>query len=301
MSISARPVYANVAFLRIPRFDAHAVAEQAALKERLEARTREAIARVPLAERVVLDAGDGLALVFFGDPAHALDVTQQVQRAAREEAPQAGLNFGPLALTARGADAAVFGDGLAAAATAAGFAHAGALLVTQDFRRALEASAPERAASLAAAGEFTDSRVRLHSFYAPDANVASRRRRMLLGYAVGGSVAIVLLGVVARQARRLLFPPAPATIAFVVRPRGEIFIDGVPKGFAPPLQEISIAPGRRVIEIRNAGFAPLEVTLDLEPGERRTLAHTFATRRAAQGKPQQSDWWRDLRRKFGGS
>src|SRR5689334_13837708 len=204
MSISARPVYANVAFLRLPGFDARAVAEQAALKERLEARTREAIARVPLDERVVLDAVDGLALVFFGEPARALDVTQQVQRATREEAPQAGLNYGPLALTARGAEAAVFGDGLSAAATAASFANAGALLVTQDFRRALETSAPERAASFAAAGEFTDSRVRLHSFYAADARVASRRRRMLLGYALGGSAAIVLLGVLARGARRAL-------------------------------------------------------------------------------------------------
>ena len=300
MSTSARPVYANVAFLRIAAFDAHPVAEQAARKERLEARTREAIAHLPLADRVVLDAADGLAVVIFGEPARALDFVQRLQREAREEAPQAGLNYGPLALSARGSDGAVLGDGLSAAAAAAGFARPPqSLLVTQDFRRALEASAPERAASLSAAGEFTDSRVRLHSFYAPDARLASRRRRGLLACALGGSAAIVLLGVAAREARRMLLPPAPAVLAFVVRPRGEIFVDGVPKGFAPPLQEIYVAPGKRVVEIRSAGFPSLETMLDLEPGERRTLAYTFVRR--APPKPQQGDFWRELRRKFGGS
>lgn len=299
MSIPARPVYANVAFLRIPRFDSRAVAEQAALKERLEARARQAIARLPLGDRVVLDADDGLALLLFGDPGRALAVTEQLQRAAGDEAPQAGLNHGPLALTARGRDAAVFGDGLSAAATAASFAAPRAILVTQDFRRALEAAAPERAAALAAAGEFTDSHVRLHSFYAPDPKRASQRRRRLLAFGVGGCAAILLLGVAAREARQVFFTPAPAALRFVVKPRGEVYVDGIPKGLAPPLEEIYVAPGRRVIEIRNTGFPPLEITLELEPGERRTLAHTFA-RRAPAPKPQ-SDFWRDLRRSFGGS
>ena len=51
------------------------------------------------------------------------------------------------------------------------------------------------------------------------------------------------------------------------------------------------------MQIRNPGFPPLEVTLDLEPGERRTLAHAFV-RREPPAKP---DFWRDLRKKFGGS
>src|SRR5438093_2881962 len=173
---AAHPVYANVAFLRIPELESRTVSEQAALKDRLEGRARRALGRVPTADRVVLDAEEGLAVVLFGDPARALDIAQALH-AAGPDPVQAGLNHGPLALTSRGADARVFGDGLTAAAAAARFAPPERLLVTQDFRRALEATAPERAAALAPAGEFTDTRVRLHSFYTPDPALASARRR----------------------------------------------------------------------------------------------------------------------------
>ena len=293
---AANPVYANVAFLRIPEFGARTVSEQASLKEELEGHTKAAIARVPTADRVVLDAGDGLAVVLFGDPGRALDIAQALH-AAPAGAVQAGLNYGPLALTARGADARVFGDGLAAAAAAARFAAPGRVLVTQDFRKTLEATAPERALALGSAGDFTDTRVRLHSFFTPDAKRRRARRRLLLGYGIAGIVAILALGMGAREARRYLFPPLPAVLKFVVKPYGEIFVDGISKGRTPPLQEIEVPSGRHVVQIRNPGSPPLEVTLDLEPGERRTLAHAFARR----DPPAKADFWRDLRKKFGGS
>ena len=66
MSNAANPVYANVAFLRIPQFDLRSVTEQAALKEKVEARAREAISAVARIDRVVLDADDGLAIILFG-------------------------------------------------------------------------------------------------------------------------------------------------------------------------------------------------------------------------------------------
>ena len=78
MPATTNPVYANVAFLRLPQFDARSVVEQAALKEKLEARARDAIARIAADSRVVLDADDGLALVLFGDPALALGVAQAI-------------------------------------------------------------------------------------------------------------------------------------------------------------------------------------------------------------------------------
>ena len=292
---AAQPVYANIAFLRIPDFESRSVSEQAALKEKLEAYAKNALRSVASSERVVLDADDGLAIVLFSDPALALEFTEKIHAHEETKPLQAGLNYGPLALTTRGADGRVFGDGLTAAAAAARFASAGRLLVTQDFRKALAASSPERAATLAAAGEFTDSRVRLHSFYAPDPQRRNARRRALLAYGVAGVGLILLLGLAAREARVHLFPPLPATVKFMVKPRGEVIVDGISKGRAPPLAEIEIPAGRRVIEVRNPGFPPLEVTLDLEPGERRTLTHTFARREP----PPKSDFWRDLKKKFG--
>ena len=294
MSAATTPVYANVAFLRIPQFSTLPVAEQAALKEKLETRAKLAIEAIPADERAVLDAEDGLAIVLFCDPARALDVAQVLQAASVDSPLQAGLNYGPLALTSRGSDGRVFGDGLAAAAAAAKFATPEKILVTGEFAKALQAKHPARAAALATAGDFTDTRVRLHSFYTPDAKLGSLYRRRLLAYGVGGVTGILLLGVAGREAYKRLFPPLPAVIKLVVKPRGEIFVDGVSKGQAPPLQEIEVTAGKRVVQLRNPGYPPLEITLDLRPGERTTIAHTF-TRPQAPVKP---DFWRDLKKKF---
>ena len=294
MSSLSKPVYANVAFLRIPQFTTRPVAEQAALKEKLETRTKAVIDSIPEGERAVLDAEDGLAIVLFGDPARALDIAQALHAGARDSPLQAGLNYGPLALTSRGSDARVFGDGLSAAAAAARFASPEKLLVTGDFAKALQSKHPARAAALAMAGDFTDTRVRLHSFYTPDAALGSIYRRRMLAYAVGGVAGILLLGVAGREAQKRLFPPLPAVIKLSVKPRGEIFVDGVSKGHAPPLQEIEVTAGKRVVQLRNPGYPPLEIMLDLKPGERTTIAHTFT--RPVQPKP---DIWRDLKKKFG--
>jgi hypothetical protein len=295
MSTSSTPVYANVAFLRIPQFSTLPVSEQASLKERLETRAKLALEALPADERAVLDAEDGLALVLFCDPARALDVVQVLHAASSDSPLQAGLSHGPLALTSRGSEGRVIGDGLTAAAAAARFASPEKILVTGDFAKALQLKSPARAAALAGAGDFTDTRVRLHSFYTPDAKLGSSYRRRMLAYGVGGVAAILLLGVSGREAAKRLFPPLPAVIKLAIKPRGEIFIDGVSKGHAPPLQEIDVTAGKRVIQLRNPGYPSLEITLDLKPGERTTIAHTF-TRPPSQPKP---DFWRDLKKKFG--
>jgi hypothetical protein len=296
MSTAPTPVHANVAFLRIPRFATLPVAEQAALKEQLESSARAAISMIPADARAVLDAEDGLAIVFFGEPAQALDIAEALHAGASQAPLQAGLNHGPLALSSRGADARVFGDGLTAAAAAARFAPAGKLLVTHDFAKALEMRDPARAAGLATAGDFTDTRVRLHSFYTPDAALGVRHRRRLLAYGVGGVAAILLLGIAGREAARRLFPPLPAVVRFSVRPRGEIFVDGVARGVTPPLRDVEVEAGHRVVQVRNAGFATLEIALDLKPGEHTTITHVFA-----RPAPPKQDLWRDFKKKFGGS
>src|SRR5258708_37652690 len=116
---TALPVHANVAFLRIARFDTRPVAEQALLKEKLEARAKAATAGIPEADRIVLDADDGLAVVLFGDPAKALQVTQSLRSGDASLPVQAGLHYGPPALTVQGSDARGFGAGLTGTAAAA--------------------------------------------------------------------------------------------------------------------------------------------------------------------------------------
>ena len=291
---AASPVHACVAFLRIPEFASRSAARQAAQKERLEARARPHIERLAPEERVVLEADDGLALVMFVDPARALDVGQAFLADGGDQPLQAGLSIGPLAVTSRASDGRVFGDALSGAAAAARFAEPGTLLATEHFARALGASSPGRASELVPAGEFTDTEVRLHRFFAPDpARRAVRRRRLAL-YSIGGVVAILLLGVIGRDIYQPMFRTRPAIVKLEIKPRGEVFVDGVSRGRTPPLTEIEVPPGRRRIQVRNPGSAPLDVTLELKPAQRLTLTHTFA--RPPEPK---SDLWRDLKRKFG--
>lgn len=298
--MAAHPAFANVAYLRVPRFDERSVGEQATLKEALEARTRAAITGLDHADWVVLDAADGLALVLFGDPARALAVAQQIN-AQGEPRVHTGLNYGPLALST-GSEVRVIGDGLSAAAAAARFATPDKLLVTQDFARALERRDPARAAELAGAGDFTDTRVRRHLFYTPDTKRRNAYRRRMLAYGVIGVAAILALGFAGREAAKRLFPPPPAIVLLDVKPRGEVYVDGVFKGRIPPLKHVELPAGRHVFEIRAVGLTPFETTLELKPGQEAVITHTFARPTPPKAPPkEQPGFWQNLKKSFGGN
>lgn len=290
----AHPVHAHVAFLRIPRFEAQPASEQAALKARLENGVLDAIAGLPKADRVVLDAEDGVALILFGAAESALDVAQAIHRAKGAPALQVGLNYGPLALSSSGNDGRVFGDGLSGAAAAAHFADPARLLVTDPFAKLLQATAPDRARELAEAGDFTDTRVRIHRFFAPDPALRAVRRRRIALYAVGGVIAILLLGVIGRNVFQPVLQSRPAIAKLDVRPRAEVFVDGLSQGRAPPLAQLELAPGTRKIVLRSPGYRTVELTYDVKPGQRITVTQTL--QKLPEPKP---DLWRDLKRKFG--
>jgi hypothetical protein len=304
MATAANPVYANVAFLRIPQFDARPVVEQAALKEKLEARARLAIAAVARADRIVLDAEDGLAIILFGDPERALRIAESFNIGNAEPPLQMGLNHGPLALAASGGDTRVFGDGLSAASAAAHFAQPRKLFVTQDFALALERRNPARAAELATAGDFTDTRVRQHSFYTPDSKRVGAYRRRMIAYGVAGVFAILAVGLATRQVVKRLFPPPPAVVTLNIKPRGEVYVDSVYKGTVPPMHEIEVPAGIHVFEIRNLRAAPYTTTLQLKSGEQAEIAYTFVrpvTPTRPQPQQQQTPgFWENFKRKFGG-
>jgi hypothetical protein len=300
MPSAANPVFANVAVLRIPGFDAKTVSDQAALKELLERAAREALGGIGAEERVVLDADDGLAVVLFGDPARALRFAQSFGRDAYGLNVQAGLNHGPLALTSRSGDSRVFGDGLAAAFAAARFASPGQVLLTREFAQMLGRRNPEKAAELTSAGDFTDTHVRQHTFYTPDPRRGKMHRRRMWIYGFGGVMAILLLGAGAREAKIRLTPPPPAVLVFQVKPRGEVVVDGMLRGRIPALTELELPPGKHIVRIQNAPAPVYETTLDLKPGERRVLTHTFvAPRKPAPPPPApKNDFWKDLKKKL---
>lgn len=292
-TVAPHPVHASVAFLRIPDFEALSVTDQAAHKEDLEARVRAQLAPLNTSERVVLDAEDGVAVVFFGEPGRAMDATLAIH-AAPGMPVQAGLSYGPLALSSGSTDARVFGDGVSGAASAARFATRDKVLVSETFTRALEASSPERAGDLVRAGEFTDSRVRVHAFYTPDTQQRAMRQRKLAVFAFGGAIMILLLGVLGRDIYQPLFRLRPAIVVLEVKPRGEVFVDGNSMGRIPPLTQFQIAPGKHRLVVRSPGAKPYEVDVDLQPGQRLTLTHTFPP-----PAPPKPDRWRDFKKRLG--
>lgn len=293
-SAPEHPVHASVAFLRIPDFESLSVTEQAAHKEHLESRVRAQLVHLNPAERIVLDSEDGLAVVFFGEPGRAMDSTLAMHAKPAEMPVHVGLDYGPLALTSKGPDARVFGDGLAQAASAARFAARDAVLVSESFTRALEASSPERASELTPAGKFTDTRVRMHAFYTPDPQRRVLRQRSLAVFALGGTILILLLGVLGRDIYQPLFQSRPAIVRLEFKPRGEVFVDGNPAGKIPPLTQLELPPGKHRITVRSPGVKSYEVSVDLQPGQRLTLAHAFPP-----PAPPKPDRWRDLKKRFG--
>ena len=300
MPPATNPVFANVAVLRIPEFNAKSVSDQATLKELLERAAREALGRISVEERIVLDAEEGLAVVLFGDPARALGFAQSFGRGMYGLNVQAGVNHGPLALTSRGGDSRVFGDGVAAAFAAARFAAPGQVLVTREFAQMLGRRNPEKAAELTSAGDFTDTRVRQHTFYTPDPRRGVMHRRRMWMYGIGGVAAILLLGAGAREAKIRLTPPPPAVLVFQVKPRGEVVVDGMLRGRIPALTELELPPGKHIVRIQNSPAPVYEQTFDLKPGERRVLTHTFVApwRAAPPPEPPKNDFWKDLKKKF---
>src|SRR4051812_29202489 len=291
---AATPIHAHVAFLRMPDFEARPVSDQVELKESLENAILAAMAQVPARDRIVLDAPDGMALVYFGDAESALDVAQELQKAC---GVHVGLNYGPLAISSRTGDARVFGDGLTAAEAAARFANGRTVLLTDAFAAMLRATAPDRARELAGAGDFTDTRVRMHKFYSPDPKLRAARLRRMTLYAVAGVILILLIGVVGRDIYQPLFQSRPAIVKLEVKPRAEVSVDGVSQGRVPPLTEIQVPPGKHTVGLRQSGYRPADVVLEVKPGERRTLTQNL--QRIPEPPPPKPDFWRDLKKKFG--
>ena len=291
----ASPVHAHVAFLRLPDFEARPVADQVAMKEKLEDALLDLLGKVESRDRIVLDAPDGAALVYFGEAERALDLAQGLQKAS---GAHVGLNYGPLAISSRTGDSRVYGDGLAGAEAAARFSDGHAVLLTESFASLLRVTSPDRARELAGAGDFTDTRVRIHKFYAPDPKLRAARLRRMTVYAVGGAILVLLMGVVGRDIYQPLFQTRPAIVKLEVKPRAEVFVDGASQGRTPPLTEMQVAPGKHMITFRQAGYRPLDVAVELKPGERRTMTHTLQ-RIPPPEAPPKSDFWKDLKKKFG--
>jgi class 3 adenylate cyclase len=193
MATAAPSIYGSVVFLKLQDFARRSATEQARLRAQLEAVAAVVLAELDPADRVVLEAADGAAVVVLGDPRGALRLAGRAMSAIAAKLPlAAGLNHGALQL-GRGrkkSDEGMVGDGIAVAAAVAQHAASGKLLASRAFREALAEAAPGAEATLVPAGSFTDAGLRTHEIYSLDAGAARRRARR---YAVASLAAVVLL------------------------------------------------------------------------------------------------------------
>jgi hypothetical protein len=184
-------IVASVVFLKIQDFARRPASEQARLRAQLEAVVAVVTAEVPPASRIVLEASDGVAIVFIDDPIAALRLGQRALTASAAGLPlSAGLNHGALQLSGKKGAEGSRGDGIAVAAHIAESTASSKLTASRAFRDALADAAPGAEAELVPAGTLTDAGLRTHEVFAPDARALGRRRRR---YAAATAVLVLAL------------------------------------------------------------------------------------------------------------
>lgn len=294
--------FASAIVLKLREFTRRPVAEQVKLKARLDALVAEAIRPLAAGSRIVLEVPDGAAIVVLGSPKEALEVAQRTQAGAADLVLTIGVNHGPVQPFAddfRGQG--LVGDGLVTAITLSQAATPGRLVASRAFHEALEASAPGRAEELRRAGVFTDAGLRTHELYTLDPRAARARQRRRIVFGLSAVIAILAAGFGARAMRDTVAPapapvavvpppppvprpapapPPPAVIEFQIRPKGNVYVDGVLKGTAPPLAKLEVSPGAHTIQIVHGKFAPVKLEVNLAPSEVVTVRHAFVQKRS---------------------
>ena len=67
------------------------------------------------------------------------------------------------------------------------------------------------------------------------------------------------------------------TVRLAVSPWGQVEVDGVASGAAPPLTELKLAEGSHQIVVRNGDFAPFVATINVVGGQTTSIRHKFGS------------------------
>ncbi|MDD2700964.1 MAG: adenylate/guanylate cyclase domain-containing protein [Sideroxydans sp.] len=170
-----KTIVCSVFFLDIVEYSKKSVSGQISLKERFNAFLSIAIRDVPVADRIILDTGDGAAISFLGDIEDALQAALSVRSSllgegVRMEPPllvRMGVNLGPVRLVKDiNGQPNIVGDGINVAQRVMGFADPGQILVSRSYYDAVSRLSQEYAGMFHYQGSRTDKHVREHEVYA---------------------------------------------------------------------------------------------------------------------------------------
>lgn len=170
-----RTIMCSVLFLDIVEYSRKPVSGQISLKDRFNSYLSAAIHDVPVADRIILDTGDGAAINFLGDVEDALKTALSLRDSILNEDPgtnpplliRAGINLGPVRLVRDiNGQPNIVGDGINVAQRVMGFADVDQILVSRSYHDAVSRLSLQYAGMFNYQGSRTDKHVREHEVYA---------------------------------------------------------------------------------------------------------------------------------------
>jgi len=170
-----KTIMCGVLFLDIVEYSKKSVSGQISLKERFNSYLSAAISEVPIADRIILDTGDGAAINFIGDVKDALNTALSLRESLLNEEinvdppllVRMGVNLGPVRLVRDiNGQPSIVGDGINVAQRVMGFADAAQILVSRSYYDAVSRLSPQYAGMFHYQGSRTDKHVREHEVYA---------------------------------------------------------------------------------------------------------------------------------------
>jgi class 3 adenylate cyclase len=163
---SGRTLVCSVLFIDIVAYSKKTVAEQYETKRRFNGMVAGALELLKRRDRVIMDTGDGAAVVFLGDPEDALVVGVVMREHMAKLPMRMGINLGPVKLISDLNDQVnVIGDGINVAQRIMSFAEEGQLLVSASYHDVVSRQSAEYANLFVREGRRQDKHVREYEVY----------------------------------------------------------------------------------------------------------------------------------------
>ena len=166
---SGRTLVCSVLFLDLIGYSKKAVTDQHELKQQFNSALTEALGLLKRRDRVLVDTGDGAAIVFLGDPEDAMIVGLAMRDSSARVPMRLGINLGPVRLISDLNDQTnVIGDGINVAQRIMSFAEPGQLLVSHSYFEVVTRVSDHYKRLFVRVGMLQDKHVRDHDIYLVD-------------------------------------------------------------------------------------------------------------------------------------
>jgi class 3 adenylate cyclase len=242
---SGRTLVCSVLFIDIVAYSKKTVAEQYEVKRRFNGMVAGALELLKRRDRVIMDTGDGAAIVFLGDPEDALVVGAVLREHAAKLPMRMGINLGPVKLiTDLNDQVNVIGDGINVAQRVMSFAEDGQLLVSASYHDVISRQSAEYAGLFTREGRRQDKHVREYEVYSVSEDLHMGPGESLTDEA---TPELVVSGAYRRTPADEAAPTSAHEPAKVIDAGQNLMISGSSKGSVKQALDKLIAKGATVV------------------------------------------------------